>query len=103
MRFWRNFLELLRMIKFEHTVFALPFAYLGALAAVQAPGFWPMLWITLAMIGGRTAAMCFNRLVDEKFDALNERTSNRALPAGRLSRRFVIRVTGLSVLLLLFS
>ena len=103
MRLWKDTRELLRMIKVEHTIFALPFAYLGAFIADGVPGWRPMLWITLSMFGARTAAMCFNRLVDQRLDALNERTKARALPAGRLSRTFVTAVTGLSVLLLLFS
>lgn len=74
---------LLEMIKFEHTVFALPFAFLGAFLAEggvpEAPVFG---WIVLAMVGARTCAMGFNRIVDRKFDALNPRTADRAIPAG---------------------
>jgi 4-hydroxybenzoate polyprenyltransferase len=75
---------LLEAIKFEHTIFALPFAYLGmALAARGAHG-WPgwdkLLWITLAMVGARSVAMALNRLIDASQDALNPRTANRALP-----------------------
>ncbi|HEY2934452.1 MAG TPA: UbiA-like polyprenyltransferase [Acidobacteriota bacterium] len=100
----KNAAELLRMIKFEHTVFALPFAYLGAFAAAQGPPPWErVLWITLAMLGARSAAMCFNRLVDQKFDALNPRTGGRSLPAGRLSRRYVILFTLFSLTLMLYS
>ncbi|MBI2821137.1 MAG: UbiA family prenyltransferase [Acidobacteria bacterium] len=103
MGFWRNLGELLRMIKFEHTVFALPFAYLGAFVARGVPPAGRMFWITLAMFGARSAAMCFNRMVDAKLDALNPRTRTRSLPSRRLSRRFVIRFTILSILLLLYS
>jgi len=84
----------LNMIKFEHTVFALPFALLGALLAAEG---WPagreVLWIVVAMVGARSAAMAFNRLADLRIDALNPRTSSRALPAGHLSRWFVVLFT----------
>lgn len=103
MRLWKNFVELLRMIKFEHTVFALPFAYLGALIAAGVPTWRQTLWIALAMFGARSSAMCFNRLVDADIDALNPRTRARSLPAGRLSRRTVIQFTAFSVALLLYS
>lgn len=80
----RTFLE---MIKFEHTVFALPFAYIGmVLAAGGWPG-WGKFWlITVAMAAARTAAMSLNRLIDFYIDARNPRTANRPLQAGRLSR-----------------
>jgi len=77
------------MIKFEHSVFALPFALLGAMLAAQG---WPsahaLLWIVVAMVGARSAAMTFNRIVDRRVDAANPRTRGRALPAGTLSLRF---------------
>jgi 4-hydroxybenzoate polyprenyltransferase len=73
---------LLEMIKFEHTVFALPFAFMGAfLAARGVPGPATITWIVLAMVGARTCAMGFNRIVDRKYDELNPRTATRALPA----------------------
>lgn len=73
---------LLEMIKFEHTVFALPFAFMGAfLAARGVPAAVTIGWIILAMVGARTCAMGFNRIVDRKFDELNPRTASRALPA----------------------
>jgi len=73
------------MIKFEHTVFALPFAYLGAfLAARGLPGLRTSLLILLAMAGARTAAMGFNRIVDVPYDARNPRTCGRAIPAGKV-------------------
>ena len=79
---------LLEMIKFEHTIFALPFAYLGAfLAAKGPPDLWTSLWILVAMVGARTAAMTFNRIVDISFDAKNPRTKDRALPKGSVKPR----------------
>jgi 4-hydroxybenzoate polyprenyltransferase len=84
-----NIRTTLEMIKFEHTLFALPFALLGAvLAAGGLPTAWQFFWITLAMVGARSAAMAFNRIVDRRFDAANPRTRERALPAGRLSLSF---------------
>lgn len=79
--------EYLRMIKFSHTVFALPFAYASMIIAglYSELTLLKVVWITLAMIGARTTAMGFNRLVDAKMDAINPRTAARALPAGRIS------------------
>ena len=78
------------MIKIEHTLFALPFAFLGAvLAANGIPTPWQILWIIVAMVGARSAAMAFNRIADRSFDARNPRTAMRALPAGSLSVGFV--------------
>lgn len=77
------------MIKFEHTLFALPFAFLGTvLAAKGLPTWQQILWITVAMFGARSAAMTFNRIIDRKFDAENPRTANRELPSGKLSVNF---------------
>ena len=85
----RNLRTTLEMIKIEHTLFALPFALLGAvLAARGLPSAWQLLWITVAMVGARSAAMAFNRIVDHKYDAANPRTSGRAIPAGALSLKF---------------
>lgn len=92
------------MIKFEHTLFALPFAYLGAfLAARGIPPFLKLFWITLAMIGARTAAMSLNRLIDRHIDARNPRTAQRALPAGQLRVNEVYLYIVLSFLLLGYS
>jgi 4-hydroxybenzoate polyprenyltransferase len=75
------------LVKFEHTVFALPFAYVGAFLAVDGyPGTANLIWLTLAMIGARTLAMALNRLVDAELDARNPRTASREIPAGTLSR-----------------
>jgi 4-hydroxybenzoate polyprenyltransferase len=80
----------LEMIKIEHTLFALPFAFLGAvLAANGLPSGSQLIWITAAMVGARSTAMAFNRIADREYDARNPRTSNRALPAGLLSVGFV--------------
>ena len=79
----------LSMIKFEHTLFALPFAFLGAIMAANGLPTWRQsLWITVAMVGARSAAMTFNRIVDREIDAKNPRTANRELPTGRLSLSF---------------
>ena len=78
------------MIKWEHSIFALPFALCGAmLAANGLPSGRQLFWIVVAMVGARSAAMAFNRLVDAKFDAENPRTSTRAIPTGTLSKTFV--------------
>jgi len=80
----------LEMIKIEHTLFALPFAFLGmALAAEGMPSWRTVGWIAVAMVGARSAAMAFNRLVDRRIDAANPRTATRALPAGQLTPGFV--------------
>jgi len=85
-----NIRTTLEMIKIEHTLFALPFAFLGAvLAARGLPTLWQMVWITLAMVGARSTAMAFNRIADRTLDAQNPRTKMRALPSGALSLAFV--------------
>ena len=79
----------LDMIKFEHTLFALPFAFLSAvLAANGLPEWRQILWITVAMVGARSAAMTFNRIADRDIDAENPRTKSRELPSGKLSVDF---------------
>lgn len=96
-----KFKVFLEMIKFEHTVFALPFAYLGAFLASQGiPTAHDLIWITLAMVGARTAAMSLNRLIDRYIDARNPRTANRAIPAGLLRVSEVYVYTLLSFVLL---
>ena len=78
------------MIKIEHTLFALPFAFLGALLAANGlPTLRQVVWIIVAMVGARSAAMAFNRIADRNIDARNPRTANRAIPAGLLSVGFV--------------
>ncbi len=97
-------LIVLEMIKFEHTIFALPFALIGMLLAA---GGWPsprtLLWILVAMVAARSAAMAWNRLVDRELDAKNPRTSNRALPQGLLQPPFVIGFVAVNLALLLFA
>jgi 4-hydroxybenzoate polyprenyltransferase len=94
----RHFLD---AIKFEHTVFALPFAYIAmVLAAGGWPGLHVVVWVTLAMVGGRTLAMSANRLVDRYIDAANPRTAGRHLPAGLLSAGQVVRAAAASAGLL---
>jgi 4-hydroxybenzoate polyprenyltransferase len=79
-----------RLVKIEHTVFALPFAYVGAFLAVDGvPSAHDLLWITLAMVGARSLAMGLNRLIDARIDARNPRTASRELPAGLLTPRQV--------------
>jgi 4-hydroxybenzoate polyprenyltransferase len=82
LRYPRLFLSL---VKFEHTIFALPFAYIGAFLAVDGvPGGGDLLWITVAMVGARSLAMALNRLIDAGIDARNPRTAGRELPSGAL-------------------
>jgi len=91
---WKRLRLTLDMIKFEHSVFALPFALTGALLAFREGGYQTLnmggraVWIVIAMVAARSAAMAFNRLVDEEIDARNPRTRMRHLPAGLLSRSF---------------
>ena len=90
---WNRLRLTLDMIKFEHSVFALPFALTGALLAFRTGGpvaemGWKLVWIVVAMVGARSAAMAFNRLVDSDIDGRNPRTSMRHLPSGHLSRGF---------------
>ena len=93
-----------RLVKIEHSVYALPFAYAGAfLAADGLPTWSQLLWITVAMIGARSAAMALNRLIDAEIDARNPRTAERELPAGRLGRREVWLFTVVSIALLVLA
>src|SRR3990172_7366933 len=98
MKSLRVFLE---MIKFEHTVFALPFAYLGMFLAAKG---WPTLaqffWVTVAMAAARTAAMSFNRFIDRYLDARNPRTASRPIQAGRIGATTVAVAAVLSLIIL---
>src|SRR5918993_4032560 len=90
-------LVLLEMVKWEHTVFALPFAYAGMLAAPVPFSVSNLFWITVAMIGARTAGMTLNRIIDAKMDAINPRTANRAIPKGLVGLREAWVFTGAAV------
>src|SRR5919202_2955203 len=97
---FRNIRTTLEMIKIEHTLFALPFAFLGAvLAARGLPTVTQIFWITLAMVGARSTAMAFNRIADRELDARNPRTQSRAIPAGALSVGFAWAFTIVSAAL----
>jgi 4-hydroxybenzoate polyprenyltransferase len=99
-RVLRNIREHLEMIKVGHSVLALPFAFMGAMLAARGlPDGRTIFYILIAMVGARTAAMAFNRLADAPFDALNPRTADRALPAGRVSQRstFILTAIGAAV------
>lgn len=99
----------LEMIKIEHTLFALPFALLGALLAARnllphnLPTAWQLVWIACAMVGARSCAMAFNRIADRHIDAANPRTRGRAIPAGALSLRFAWGFTIISAALFLLA
>ncbi|CAN5790271.1 putative 4-hydroxybenzoate polyprenyltransferase [soil metagenome] len=78
----------LRLVRFQHTLFALPFAYVGMLLAAGAlPGWSTFLWITLAMVGARSASMALNRVIDARIDARNPRTAGREIPTGAVKAR----------------
>jgi len=94
----------LRMIKFSHSIFALPFAFTSALIAAEGiPPPSKVFWITVAMVGARSGAMGFNRVADRRLDALNPRTAQRELPAGRISVRAALLFSALSFAVLVFS
>ena len=98
--------RILREIRIEHTLFALPFAYVGAvLAARGLPTLWQFIWITLAVLGARTAAMAANRYIDRDIDKKNPRTARRALPTGELSPRVMLwtGIAGIALLVLAAS
>jgi len=108
-RLWRRFVLTLEMIRFEHSIFALPFALTSALlawraSAMSAPGVWPKLgWILVCMVSARSAGMAFNRILDADIDARNPRTRDRHLPAGLLSRAFAWGFTFVSALVFFFG
>src|SRR3954452_18550759 len=107
--FWRRLRLTLEMIKFEHSVFALPFALTGAMLAWRESGFrteglgWRLLWIVVAMLSARSAAMTFNRILDADIDGRNRRTASRALPAGLLTVRFAWVFTLISTLVFFWA
>jgi 4-hydroxybenzoate polyprenyltransferase len=94
----------LEMIKYEHTLFALPFAFLGMVLAAEGWPAWRTVgWIVVAMVGARSAAMGFNRLADRDIDAENPRTADRALPAGKVSPGFVAAFVAVSAAVLVVA
>jgi 4-hydroxybenzoate polyprenyltransferase len=94
----------LEMIKWEHSIFALPFALTAMLLAAKGlPSWRTVIWIVVAMVSARSAAMAFNRWADADLDAANPRTSGRAIPAGLLSRQFVLGFIAVAVLLFLVA
>lgn len=104
----KKLLIILEMIKFEHTIFALPFAFMGAVLGNIVledswPTWWEIFWVTLAMVGARSAAMTLNRLIDRFIDAQNPRTANRAIPAGLISVSEAIMFTVISFAMLFFA
>ena len=107
--FLRQIGELLETIKFQHSIFALPFALTATLLALRGMDIsgpdlaWKLVWIVVAMVAARSAAMAFNRLIDAPIDALNPRTAGRALPAGTLSRRFAAVFVAVSAALLVVA
>ena len=93
-----------RLVKFEHTIFALPFAYVGAFLAVGGvPSAHDLVWITVAMVGGRSLAMALNRLIDAGLDARNPRTATRELPSGLLSVPAVVAFCVVSLVVFLVA
>jgi 4-hydroxybenzoate polyprenyltransferase len=92
------------LVKLEHTIFALPFAYVGMLLALgEVPSASDWLWVTLAMVGARTLAMSLNRLIDAEVDSRNPRTASRELPAGALSRTQVLALCAGALALFLIA
>ena len=95
---------LIDSIKFEHSIFALPFAYLGMVLAGRGfPSWEKILWITVAMVGARTLAMASNRVVDAHYDALNPRTAGRAIPKGLLSRIDMVVMSAVGLVAMFFA
>ena len=104
MNLWHKTRTTLEMIKWEHSIFALPFALTGAtLAASGLPSAWQLFWIVACMVLARSAGMAFNRWADSELDAANPRTATRAIPAGQLSRGFVGWFTVFAAALFLVS
>ena len=104
MSLFKKITDYLRLIKFSHSVFALPFAFTSALIAANGiPAFSQIFWITVAMVGGRTGAMGMNRIIDRKIDALNPRTKNRELPRGVIKTGEAFIFTIIAFALLLFA
>src|ERR1700694_2507076 len=95
---------LLRELRIEHTLFALPFAYVGAILAARGlPTLYQFVWITLAVLGARTAAVAANRYLDRDVDARTPRTARRALPSGRLAPGVMLAAAVLGLALLIVA
>ena len=109
MKSWNNIkskiFEYFELIKFEHTIFALPFALSGMLLATPSsfPAISTFVWVLYAMTGGRTAAMSLNRLIDANIDKKNPRTSDRAIPAGRIRKISAFILAILSFAIMIFA
>jgi 4-hydroxybenzoate polyprenyltransferase len=102
--FWSRTRITLEMIKWEHSIFALPFALTAAILAARGlPAFRTIAWILVAMVAARSSAMAFNRWADADLDSANPRTSTRAIPAGLLSRQFVLGFTILTALVFVLA
>ena len=92
------------LVKFEHTIFALPFAFVGAMLSIgEVPSAATLGWVTLAMVGARSLAMALNRLIDAEIDARNPRTAAREIPSGLLSNIQVLAFCGLALAVFLFA
>jgi 4-hydroxybenzoate polyprenyltransferase len=102
--FWSRTRITLEMIKWEHSIFALPFSLTAALLAAHGlPALRTIVWVLVAMVAARSSAMAFNRWADAELDSANPRTSSRAIPAGLLSRQFVLGFTILTALLFILA
>src|ERR1035437_7976396 len=101
---WAKTRTTLEMIKWEHSIFALPFALTAALLAAHGlPALRTIGWILVTMVAARSCAMAFNRWADAELDAANPRTSSRAIPAGLLSRQFVLGFTVLAAMVFILA
>ncbi|HKX00651.1 MAG TPA: UbiA-like polyprenyltransferase [Bryobacteraceae bacterium] len=107
--FWKRVRLTLEMIKFEHSIFALPFALTGAMLAIREGGmsarqiWFKIAWIVIAMVGARSAAMAFNRLIDAEIDRRNPRTRMRHIPAGLVSATFGWGFVAVSSLIFIYA
>lgn len=104
MKIWNEIKKILDMIKFPHTIFALPFALTSALIAAQGiPETQKLFWILIAMVGARSGAMAFNRWADAEIDALNPRTKNRHIPRGEISKHSALLFSVISYAVLVWA
>lgn len=104
MQIFKKIIDYLRLIKFSHSIFAIPFAFTGAvLAAGGIPALRQIFWITIAMIGARSGAMGLNRIIDREIDALNPRTKERELPKGIIKTWEAVIFTSISLMVFVIS